>query len=274
MDVSRVGNHGLYQARGKVVGKTANTLTGATMPNANQSESSVTLNVSREGWALSNLRNSVFLTGNSVLEKLFSGELKNDEVMEYVKERIDPLSLLLDDDENILKEIEHKNPGAAEEIKWDYLNRLYYGIDISSESIDFKDYAAKYASIRAEIEARYSGDEMEQRLKWLDETYDKFIERRAEEVTNRIQSRIVSAEIRRKTWEKYLAGKSGDATRYNYEEIAEPYKDFLREIKKSLIYFGIFAKQYIIDGNASPVAKEDKESFDKYFEDILNMKNA
>jgi hypothetical protein len=171
------------------------------------------------------------------------------------------------DETNQLDEIKPDSPNTPEEIKAYYLNRFISGTVISNNySPDYSTYAVKYAEVRKEIESKYSGAELETHLKWLDESYDNYLNNMADIMDFMINSQALTYDIKINVDNQLIKDgvKAGNIVKYDKDAFKHAFEILKQKMREAIIHYGTLSKQYIIDGNTAPVSEDEKETFNDY----------
>lgn len=139
-----------------------------------------------------------------------------------------------------------------------------------SSADDFDSISSKYMELRKGLEEQYSGEELTEQLKLLDESYDSAVNTFAEHATFGIKSfaKIYELSIRvnndlvkhRQTHGHTFGISVKDTVSYDKDAFNNSIKSLVQNVQNSIKSFGALAKQYMLDGN-NP---SDENAFEAY----------
>ena len=121
--------------------------------------------------------------------------------------------------------------------------------------------SSKYMDLRKEIKEKYSGDELVEQLKLLDESYDDRISGIAKGIEIHVRMEFKLQQFWAKAHQTFdTQRKDTIELEYDEEALAESTNTLIQNIQNSIKHLGDLAKQYMINGH-DPA---DKDAFAAY----------
>lgn len=265
MNIPKIGGHNPYDMATKNTEKRDNIQANKTTLQVKQDndESGMVISISNAGRMRQQSRLPTLTVDDSVFNSVSTAERK---AAISGKELVTRDNFVEFTDQSLMVDISNIPAASPQET---YYRALFNAKSGNSES-DFAgtlgSKASKYMELRKGIEEKYSGEELTEHLKWLDDSYDKVINDMSD-----VEAMIIRG--RAKTYEFFArvnndlvrhGEKSGSIIEYDKETFSKSVDSLAKNMMDAFKHYGALAKQYMLDGNAAIVTKEDNNSFVVY----------